>query len=145
MKIKIPFKLLSLQGDGYHLLIKVKLNNKVANMLIDTGASRTIFDKKKIKKYVKAGELRAHDSHASGLGTNKMETFICTIDSFKIGTLQIKNYETGILDISHVNTSYKLLKLKPIDGVIGSDLLKKYKAVIDYEEKTLTLHSKVNA
>ena len=142
MKIEIPFKLLSLQGEGYHLQIKVKLNNKIANMLIDTGASRTVFDKKRIEKYVGTKKLQSHYHHASGLGTNKMETFICTIESFKIGTLQIKNYETGILDISHVNTSYKMLKLKPIDGVIGSDLLKKYKGVINYHGKTLTLNNK---
>ncbi|OQA10334.1 MAG: hypothetical protein BWY67_01178 [Bacteroidetes bacterium ADurb.Bin397] len=44
-----------------------------------------------------------------------------------------------LLDLSHVNQSYEILKLKPVDGVIGGDLLKRYEAIIDYSKKTLVL------
>jgi hypothetical protein len=32
-----------------------------------------------------------------------------------------------------------MMKMKPIDGVIGGDILKKYKAVIDYGKKVMVL------
>ena len=49
------------------------------------------------------------------------------------------NYKTILLDLSHVNNSYEQIKLKPVDGVLGSDLLLKYSAVIDYDKKILKL------
>ena len=47
-----------------------------------------------------------------------------------------------MLDLSHVNQSYEQIGLKPIDGVLGSDVLLKYNAVIDYEKKILKLKFK---
>ena len=40
--------------------------------------------------------------------------------------MKIKNYQTVLLDLSHVNNSYSQIKIKPIDGVLGSDILHKY-------------------
>ena len=57
----------------------------------------------------------------------------------KIGELEIENYRTVLLDLSHVNASYEQVGLKPVDGVLGSDILKMYKAVIDYEKKIVKL------
>jgi hypothetical protein len=45
-----------------------------------------------------------------------------------------------VLDLSHVNKSYEMIGLKPIDGVIGSDLLMKLKARIDFLAKTLKIY-----
>ena len=136
MKITVPFKLLSLQREGYHLLVKVKVNKKPVSMIIDTGASRTVFDKERVSKLLK-DEAKLHDHQASGLGTNRMQTYTCVIDTLEIGKLQIKKYTAGMLDLTHVNHSYKMLKLKPVDGVVGGDLLKKYKTVIDYGRKRI--------
>jgi hypothetical protein len=47
--------------------------------------------------------------------------------------------EVAVLSISHVNTTYQLLNIPKIDGVLGSDFLMKYKAVIDYDKGILRL------
>ena len=138
----VIFKLVSLKGDGFHLHLKMLVNGKSANMLIDTGASRSVFDKKRIEKFVGKNNYRSHTREATGLGTNSMQTFVTRLKRIKIGKLEIADYETGIVDMSHVNVSYKQLGVKPIDGVIGSDLLHKYKAAIDYPKKTIKLFSK---
>jgi hypothetical protein len=42
-------------------------------------------------------------------------------------------------NLSHVNTALVNHNSKPVDGIIGADILKKVKAIIDYEKKYLYL------
>jgi hypothetical protein len=49
------------------------------------------------------------------------------------------NYQAVAMNLSHVNYAYAQIGQKPIEGVLGSDLLKKYKAVIDYPKRKLYL------
>ena len=138
----IPFKILNIDGEGFHLMIKIKINNKLSNLIIDTGASKTVFDKHRIKNFVSEKKFDTHDKLSGGLGTNSMESQLVTLKKIKIGEVEILNYHTILLDLSHVNQSYEQIGLKPIDGVLGSDVLLKYNAVIDYEKKILKLKFK---
>ena len=90
-----------------------------------------------LKKFLKEEKFESHDKLSTGLGTNDMKSHLVVIDKMKIGKTEIKNYKTVVIDLSHVNVAYKQMKQKPIDGVLGSDILKKYKAVIDYGKKKL--------
>ena len=137
MTTTIPFKILDIGGEGYHLLLKVYINKKVASLIIDTGASKTVFDKTRIEKFVKERTFEKHEALSSGLGTNTMQSEQVTIKKMKIGELEVENYMTVLLDLSHVNQSYEQVGQKPVDGVLGSDILLKYNAVIDYEKKIL--------
>jgi hypothetical protein len=140
----IPFKVLALDEEGFHLMIKIKINQKTANLIIDTGASKTVLDKSLILKFVSDGTFEAHDKLSSGLGTNTMESQTTTIKKIQIGELVITDYKAVLLDLSHVNESYEQIGLKPIDGVLGSDILMKYNAVIDYEKRILKLKFRKN-
>ncbi len=139
MNTIIIFELIDLEGDGFHLNIKGKANGIAVNLIIDTGASKTVFDINTIKKMVKQDALNENDKLSSGLGTNTMKSFKTTIDKFELDSFEELNYEVAVLDLSHVNHSYENIGLKPIDGIIGGDLLVKYNAIINYNEKTLTL------
>lgn len=139
MLVTIPFKILNLDGEGFHLLVKMKINNKVAQIIIDTGASKTVFDKTRIAKFVKDTHFDTHEKLSTGLGTNTMTSQITVLKKISLGEIQLNDYKTVLLDLSHVNQSYESLGLKPVDGVLGSDLLLQYKAVIDYEKKVLKL------
>jgi hypothetical protein len=135
----IPFRIIDISGEGYHLMLKLKINNKAAVVIIDTGASKSVFDRTRIEKFVKDKNFATHESLSSGLGTNSMTSQITTIKKLKIGDLEIEDYNTVLLDLSHVNASYEQVGLKAVDGVLGSDILLKHKAVIDYEKKVLKL------
>src|SRR4051812_21566405 len=111
-QVRIPLQLVNIDNDGTHLHIKISINGKSANMVLDTGASRTVFDKKGIKKFVKDSKAELHDKLSSGLGTNTMESHKINIKKIKIGAVEINNYESVLLDLGHVNKSYKQLGLK---------------------------------
>lgn len=142
MITKIPFKILSINGEGFHLTMKLYINGKSANVIIDTGASKTVFDKTRIKKFITNKKFDKNEKLSTGLGTNTMKSHMTKIKKMKIGAVEILDYETVLLDLSHVNKSYQQIGLKPIAGVLGSDILVKYNAVIDYEKKILKLKFK---
>lgn len=138
-KIVLKIKLLNIENDGYHLLIKTKINGKVANLLIDTGASRTVFDLNRMDKFINKKDLKKNEQLSTGLGTSSMVSHVSEIKKLDLGGLIIANYDGIFIDLSHVNKSYENIKLKPIDGVIGSDILLQFKAVVNYEKMELTL------
>jgi hypothetical protein len=138
MKSVIPIKILTLD-DGFHLQVNIYVNNKPALLLIDTGASKTVFDEERSSAFLSKDNFEKHDKLSTGLGTSNMKSHLAVIGKISIVKIEIKNYKTVVIDLSHVNVAYRQLKHKPIDGVLGSDILKKYKAVIDYGKKVMQL------
>lgn len=144
MKHKIPLHIVSIEGEGFHIFVDGFINDLSIKLLIDTGASRSVFDKKKLLEKMGEGliELTENEKLSTGLGTNTMKSESLILDNFRIGDLEIKGYQAVILEMSHVNVSYEQIGLPPIDGVLGGDILKKHKAVINYRKKVLSLKSK---
>ena len=142
--IEIPIQVIKIDTEGTHLHVKILINGKSGNMVLDTGASQTVFDKKLIKNYVKDLKAKKHDQLSSGLGTNSMKSHKILIKKMKLGTLQISNYESVVLDLSHVNKSYGQIGLKPVAGILGGDILSTYNAVISYEEKLLKIQKQIS-
>jgi predicted aspartyl protease len=135
----IDIDILTIEEDGSHLLCKGKINGKIIRLLIDTGASRTVFDQERIRQFVTDKSFVQNEKLSTGLGTNSMPTSTVTLKSFRIGGLKLTNFEAVLLDLQHVNTTYGTLGHAAIDGVLGNDILLKHKAVIDYRRKVLTL------
>ncbi|MBN2236379.1 MAG: clan AA aspartic protease [Bacteroidales bacterium] len=135
----IPLEFVSIESDGFHLITPGKINNIDCNLLIDTGASRSVFDANIIHQYVENPELSDNEQLSTGLGTNEMKSQILNLEQFEIGTFKLRNFETVIIDMKHINQSFSIFGLRPIDGVIGGDILKTYHAVINYQKKELRL------
>ncbi len=141
MNIKLPITILPIEEDGFHIITKVKINEKEANLLIDTGASRTVFDEHLINEFItEETDFEENEKLSTGLGTNSMKSQVIKINSLKLGDYELNNYQAVVLDLKHVNESYKALNLPIVHGVFGGDLLKKYKAVIDYKRKVLRMY-----
>ena len=139
MKTTIPIEIFSIEDDGYHLKVIITINGKLANMILDTGASRTVFDETRIANFLAIENIEEQDRLSTGLGTSTMESKKVIIENLEIGEIIISNYQSVILNLNHVNQSYEKLELEPIDGVLGGDILNDYKAVIDYDKKVLVL------
>jgi hypothetical protein len=136
--IKIPLTLLNLQDDGFHLLMEVIVFNQQFKAVLDTGASKTVFDKTTVEKHINPELLKLSDQLSTGLGTKSMESHLLTIPDLQIGDLHLKDYNVAVLDLSTINFAYEQIDQEPIIGVIGGDLLFKYQAVINYTKSTLT-------
>ena len=141
-RTSINIQMLTIEDDGLHLIGDSEVNGKPCRLLIDTGASRTVFDQNRIFIFIKEGELEQHDKLSTGLGTDSMPTSSTSLSNFNIGELKIENFHAILLDLSHVNASYEKMGYSQIDGVLGSDVLNEYNAIIDYKKRKITLSKK---
>lgn len=135
----IKLYLLPIEEDGYHIFIEAIINGKPARLLVDTGASRTVFDSERIKVFLTQDNLafKKIDKFSTGLGTNTMESHSVILDEFRFGDSTFLDYHAVVLNMEHVNKSYLMMGKPLIDGVLGGDLLLELKAVIDYRRKQL--------
>ena len=79
------------------------------------------------------------DRLSTGLGTNTMESSTAIISDLHVGRLLIDEFEVAVLDLSTINHAYRQLGHPEVLGVIGGDLLMRYKAVIDYGKAKMYL------
>ena len=136
---KVPLQLINLQNDGFHLLVEVVVFGQSFNVVLDTGASKTVLDKATVENHIAAGDLLFSDKLSTGLGTNSMESFILNLPDLHIGRLKLKDFEAAVLDLSSISLAYENLQLPAVIGVLGGDILQQYNAVIDYGKLQLTL------
>lgn len=139
----IPLELTAIEEDGFHIMVEVHVNGIPARMLVDTGASRSVFDQERIGRFFDGNpQMEENEKKSTGLGTRDMISQGLYLDELSIGELRIRKYPAVVLDMSHVNQSYKELGLPPIDGVLGSDILMKYGAVVNYGKGNMRINKR---
>ena len=121
-----------------HFEIKVKINNVPGTFTLDTGASTTAIDKGSLKKFniTKLGQTVV----AGGLGTSNNSASIIKINRLEMGSFRIRRISIISTDLSQVNEALSSSGVDHQDGVIGADVLRRGKAIIDYSSDTLFLH-----
>lgn len=140
--IEVPINITSIEGDGFHIIADGLINGKSARFVVDTGASRTVFDKERILDYIDNPEFNEKEGLSAGIGGTDISSFIFKLGELSFGELSIKDYQAVAMDLSNVNNSYAMLNIPPVDGVLGGDLLYKHKAVINYKLKKMRLTPK---
>lgn len=132
----VPLKLTATD----HLEIKVKINGVKGVFILDTGASNTCvgFDKLDYFELTsKASEIKA-----AGAGAIDMETHISSKNKIQIGKWINKKLKIVLFDLTHVNQALEAHNVPQVDGIIGADVLKRTKAIIDYDSKKVYLKLK---
>ena len=130
-----------LQSEGYtevalkrtlvgQIEVQTRVNGLEALLLVDTGASGTVFDSSSVERLClkPSGEGES----AAGLGTSNQLTSLCRLESLEIGPLRLEPFEVRIVDMSHVNQVLLQRGARACDGVLGADILIGRSAIIDY-------------
>lgn len=139
----IPLSVLNLQGDGYHILLEIEIFETKFNMVLDTGASQTVLDRKTlIQSGIEEKHFQTTDILSTGLGTNTMESHTLLLPYLKIDKWKQKNIQVAVLDLSTINYAYEQMNLPKVIGVLGGDIFVKYGAIINYKKKTLRLNTR---
>ncbi|WP_299556669.1 retropepsin-like aspartic protease [Seonamhaeicola sp.] len=120
-----------------HFEIKATINGKRGLFILDTGASSSCVGFEAVETF----KLKAEDSviKAAGAGAIDMETKMSKKNKVKIGKWRHDKVVLVLFNLTHVNTALINHNSKPVDGIIGADILKKGKAIIDYQKKYLYL------
>lgn len=143
MILAIPLTEIKIE-NGSHLIASVWINGFIARMIIDTGATETIFDEKRILNYLneeKTSEAvkTVNGRVSSGIGVDTMKLGSTVLDKLQIGELRLYDYEATTMNLDSVARAYSNLKEKPVEGILGSDFLKKYEALIHYPASKMFL------
>ena len=120
-----------------HFEIKATINGRKGLFILDTGASSSCVGFEGIETF----KLKAEDSEikAAGAGAIDMETKMSKKNKVKIGKWANNEVVLVLFNLTHVNTALINHNSQPVDGIIGADILKKGKGIIDYEKKYLYL------
>jgi hypothetical protein len=117
-----------------HYLIEAKVNGVSGRFILDTGASNSCV----------CTTLENNFNIISKETTEKASSATSEISNTKISknnTIQIGKWENKInlitFDMSHINHALNEKKINSVSGIIGADILKKSKAILDYNKNKL--------
>lgn len=142
MKKSIPIEIIELEHDNYHLLVSSHFpDGSEGNWVIDTGASKSVFDQN-LRQHYKELDGLTEELHSAGFNDEPIKSTLGILGSFSFGKFRIDKMKVAVMDLSHINTLYSKYSGAKICGLLGSDFLMKHKAVIDYKRKRLVLRVK---
>ena len=123
-----------------HYLLKACINGVEGKFILDSGASSSCIClslENKFKIDSKENKIKASSA------TSNMEDTRLS----KNNTIELRKWRSKInlvsIDMTHINRVLSEKETESVDGIIGADVLKKSKAVIDYESNKLYLKIKI--
>ena len=120
-----------------HFELIAKINGKKGLFILDTGASNSCVGFESVSQFQLS--IQDSDIKAAGAGAINMNTQISKNNWIQLGKWKMADVDLVLFDLSHINTALTNQKAKSVHGIIGADLLKIGKAIIDYEKKYLYL------
>jgi hypothetical protein len=140
MKYIIPIHLVELEVENYHITVLSVFKNGTEGLwIIDTGASKTVFNQSLTELYEPVEMNENTQIQSAGIGVGHLETSLGKLMPLTLGTFSVETLPVALIDLSHINKLYFHATQKEICGLIGSDFLLERKAVIDYEKLELVL------
>lgn len=140
MMYTLPLTLLALESESYHLTLESRFEDGSLHIwILDTGASKTVFDES-LLPYFEPGDPAAGETiQSAGIGAHQLNASLGRLKPFSLGALYIEALPVALIDLRHINDLYWKVAGKHLCGLIGSDFLLRYKAVIDYGKMELLL------
>ena len=120
--VQVPFEL-----TGGLMFIKVKVNGKTADFILDSGAPSLVLSTR-----LGAAVIDTLEGEGVG-GTFALHRVV--VPELEFGDLKQRQVPALSLDLSHLEKQTK----RRIDGLIGYSTLSNFEMLLDYKTKTLTL------
>jgi len=129
-----PVKLKTI-ASGHHVL-KAEINGKKGLFILDTGASNSVIDTNRAKKFKL--KLKETEHKATGAGTGEIDINTTGKNKLKIGKWKRDKMRFVTMDLSHINIALELVEVE-VDGIIGADVLHEGGGIIQYDKDLLFL------
>jgi hypothetical protein len=122
-------------------VVRVRINGHVHEFWLDTGASMTIISTDVAREG--GVYLAAHDTLALGVIGGNIDARAVVIDSISVGRFVARGVTAALVSPSMLRLDYRLEGGQQIpvhiDGVLGSDLLRRVDLVIDADAGTVSM------
>lgn len=141
MTKKIPLKITNLEQNGFHPVVKCKINKKNIWLVVDTGASRTVLDLDCLQDFSPI-ESDHIEPFAAGINAQQFSVKRFLLPCINFSGAKFKNIEVFGSNLSELSKLYKQLAGIPIHGLLGCDFLVKHKVVLNFKAKELLVKVK---
>lgn len=128
-------KTIALIHHKYLYFIRMKLNNRDATLLLDTGAASSLLDINQANDY--NFKFYVTNDNFMGVGGSSPRYKVSKY-KFDHDTTTLKVYPLGA-NLKHLVESFSENGIK-ITGILGSDFLITHDAIIDYKNQNLIIH-----
>jgi hypothetical protein len=126
---------------GY-LGIGLQLEGKKVFLAVDTAAPSTHLDMERVKHlHLNWQPSVKVDGREKGKSLANQASFWCEIKKLEIGGIDVRHLVVGENDLSDINNYNKSYLDPQIDGLLGSDVLTRLGAIIDYSTLKLYIRS----
>lgn len=132
------FKRIRLQKiNSNHYQLAAKVNGVSGTFILDTGASNSCIALESVDYF----KLQTTESpvKAAGAGALNMETQLSEKNALQIADWKKKRVDFVIFDMTHVNKALQIAEAQSVHGILGADILKPARAIIDYGRNCLYL------
>ncbi|MDR1414462.1 MAG: retroviral-like aspartic protease family protein [Odoribacteraceae bacterium] len=137
IEIRVPVEFVQLDESSYHPLVTVAVGRIEGDFILDTGASITVIEKFTPFSFKRLGDTRGISS--GGIGGDIGDVELVRLETMTIGGHTFRDEHVALVDLQYVNTLYRDRLKRRVSGLIGSDFLVKYRALVDYENRVLVL------
>lgn len=124
-------------STGYNLYVNSTVNGRSTRLMVDTGAFATLMHSRFIRSM--KIPLRGSPFTSSGVNLTDRKVQLATLSSLSIGSYEIQGKEVGVIDLAGLIHNGLLDATPPVVGLLGSELLRRHHAIIDFGTNTLYL------
>jgi clan AA aspartic protease (TIGR02281 family) len=127
----IRFQLLR---SGHLIILKARVNEAGPfNFILDTGASLTIIT----PEVAKQAGIQSEGQKATAIAAKgQIAARVVRLKSLRIGGVNTRNLAAGVMNLTTLSEGINLM----LGGVVGYNLLRRYRVTLDYRTRTLSLH-----
>lgn len=138
MPKSIPFRVVELEPNSYHILVKGTIGRRAINLIVDSGASRTVIDKQ-LAGTLRTQPLKIENPIAAGFMADQVPVDLVRVSSIRLANHPFRNIEVIVADLSGINELYSRMAGISIHGLIGCDFLLKHISSIGFKHHKLFL------
>ncbi|BFM09490.1 aspartyl protease family protein [Halioxenophilus aromaticivorans] len=120
---------LALSAQGSHFLAPLDAQNQTLQLMIDTGASLSVVSSQRLASLNETEYLRSVNMNTAGGAVN---ADVYRLASVTLGPYELTNVEFAVLPLDNLSA----------DGLLGMNILERFRFNIDTEAKTLGLELK---
>lgn len=125
------------ESEGYNLYVDGKVNGTRARLMVDTGAFATLLH----SQFVQRMNIPMHQTKFRSIGINLAESRvrIANISRFSVGSMEMRSHNVGVINLERLVHEGLLDARPPVVGLLGSEMLQRYHAIIDFGTNSLYL------
>jgi len=125
------------ESEGYNLYVDGKVNGTRARLMVDTGAFATLLH----SQFVLRMKIPMRQTKFRSVGVNLAQSRVrlANITRFSIGSMDMQSHRVGVINLERLIHSGLLDASPPVAGLLGSEMLQRYHAIIDFGTNSLYL------